>query len=49
MENQFNQNGEEEKKMKYLKEKREQNLQIIQSRLHDLEIEKQKRQRDKQR
>jgi len=36
---------DEERKLKYLQERREQNLRILQSRIHDLQIEKQRRER----
>ena len=36
---------EDEKRMQYLRDRREENLQIIQQRVHDLQIEKQKKER----
>jgi hypothetical protein len=49
MENHPEKKFDEEIKMKNLRERKEQNLQILQRRLHDLEIEKQKRDRTKSR
>lgn len=36
---------EEKQKLEYLRERKNQNLQILQNRIHELQIEKQKRER----
>jgi hypothetical protein len=46
MENNFEKNIDERKKQEYLKERKNKNLQILQNRIHELEIDKQKRERD---
>jgi hypothetical protein len=45
MENYSEKKFDEEKRLKYLQDRKEENLKIIQQRVHDLEIEKQKRNR----
>ena len=45
MENYSDKNQDEKRKTEYLKERKNQNLQILQNRIHELEIEKQKRDR----
>jgi hypothetical protein len=47
MENNSAKNFDEQKRMKYLREKKEENLRIIQQRVHDIQIEKQRREREK--
>ena len=49
MENNSEKNQEERRKLEYLKERKNQNLQILQKRIHELEITRQKRERDQQR
>ena len=46
MENYSEKNIDERKKMEYLNERKRQNLQILQNRIHELEINKQKRERE---
>jgi hypothetical protein len=45
MENNSENNFDEKRKLEYLKERKSQNLQILQKRIHELNIEKQKRER----
>jgi hypothetical protein len=45
MENYSVKKSDEENQLRKLRERKEDNLRIIQSRLHDLEIEKQRRER----
>jgi len=46
MENNSEKNLDERRKLEYLKEKKSQNLQILQNRIHELQIDKQKKERD---
>ena len=45
MENYSDKNQDEKRKLEYLKARKNQNLQILENRIHELEIEKQKRER----
>ena len=49
MENYSEKNHDEKRKLEYLKERKNQNLQILQNRIHELEIDKQKKERDSRR
>jgi hypothetical protein len=46
MENNFEKNIDERKQLDYLKERKNRNLQILQNRIHELEINKQKKERN---
>ena len=46
MENYSEKNFDEKKKLEYLRERKNQNLQILQNRIHELEINKQRKQRE---
>ena len=46
MENNSEKIVDEKRKLEYLKERKNQNLQILQNRIHELEIDKQKRERE---
>ena len=47
MENYSENKAEEKRKLEYLKERKNQNLQILQNRVHELQIEKQRRERSR--
>jgi hypothetical protein len=46
MENNSENNPDEKRRLEYLKERKSQNLQILQNRIHELQIDKQKKERD---